>query len=92
MIKALKALSALLTYPSAELQQAAGEISEAIENEPAIDHCRARSIAPAADANSPATIFTICRSATCCCSTIRGRCRCICSSTCTARAATAARP
>ena len=30
MIKALKALSALLTYPSAELQQAAGEISEAI--------------------------------------------------------------
>ncbi len=36
MIKALKALSALLTYPSAELQQAAGEISEAIENEPAI--------------------------------------------------------
>ena len=36
MIKALKALSALLTYPSAELQQASGEISEAIENEPAI--------------------------------------------------------
>ena len=36
MIKALKALSALLTYPTAELQQAAGEISEAIENEPAI--------------------------------------------------------
>ncbi len=36
MIKALKALSALLTYPSAELQQAAGEISEAIENETAL--------------------------------------------------------
>jgi nitrate reductase molybdenum cofactor assembly chaperone NarJ/NarW len=36
MIKALKALSALLTYPTAELQQAAGEISEAIENEPVI--------------------------------------------------------
>jgi nitrate reductase delta subunit len=36
MIKALKALSALLTYPTVELQQAAGEISEAIENEPAI--------------------------------------------------------
>jgi nitrate reductase delta subunit len=36
MIKALKALSALLTYPSAELQQAAGEISEAIEAETAI--------------------------------------------------------
>jgi len=36
MIKALKALSALLTYPTAELQLAAGEISEAIENEPAI--------------------------------------------------------
>ena len=36
MIKALKALSALLTYPTAELQQAAGEISEAIENEPAL--------------------------------------------------------
>jgi len=36
MIKALKALSALLTYPTTELQQAAGEISEAIENEPAI--------------------------------------------------------
>ena len=36
MIKVLKALSGLLTYPSAELQQAAGEISEAIENEPAI--------------------------------------------------------
>jgi len=35
MIRALKALSALLTYPSAELKQAAGEISEAIENEPA---------------------------------------------------------
>ncbi len=36
MIKALKALSALLTYPTAELQQAAGEISETIENEPVI--------------------------------------------------------
>jgi nitrate reductase delta subunit len=36
MIKALKALSALLTYPSAELQRAAGEISEAIESEPAL--------------------------------------------------------
>jgi nitrate reductase delta subunit len=36
MIKALKALSALLTYPSAELQQAAGEISEVIESEPAL--------------------------------------------------------
>jgi nitrate reductase molybdenum cofactor assembly chaperone NarJ/NarW len=35
MIRALKALSALLTYPSAELKQAAGEISESIENEPA---------------------------------------------------------
>ncbi len=36
MIKALKALSALLTYPTAELQQASGEISEAIEKETAI--------------------------------------------------------
>jgi len=36
MIRALKALSALLTYPSAELKAAAGEISEAIENEPAL--------------------------------------------------------
>jgi len=36
MIKALKAFSALLTYPTPELQQAAGEISEAIENEPAL--------------------------------------------------------
>jgi len=31
MTKILKALSALLTYPTAELQQAAGEIGEAIE-------------------------------------------------------------
>ena len=31
MIKTLKALSVLLTYPTAELQQATGEISEAIE-------------------------------------------------------------
>ncbi len=31
MSRTLKALSALLTYPTAELQQAAGEISEAIE-------------------------------------------------------------
>ena len=36
MIKALKALSALLTYPSTALQHAAGEISEAIESEPAL--------------------------------------------------------
>ena len=36
MIKALKALSALLTYPTAELQLASGEISEAIENDAAI--------------------------------------------------------
>jgi nitrate reductase delta subunit len=36
MIKALKAFSALLTYPTAELQQASGEISEAIEAETAI--------------------------------------------------------
>jgi len=33
MIKSLKAFSALLTYPTQELQQAAGEISEAIEND-----------------------------------------------------------
>jgi nitrate reductase delta subunit len=31
MSKTLKALSALLTYPTAELQQAAGEISEALD-------------------------------------------------------------
>ena len=36
MIRALKALSALLTYPTGELQLAAGEVSEAIENEPAL--------------------------------------------------------
>jgi nitrate reductase molybdenum cofactor assembly chaperone NarJ/NarW len=33
MMKSLKALSALLTYPTAELQQACGEISEALEHE-----------------------------------------------------------
>jgi nitrate reductase molybdenum cofactor assembly chaperone NarJ/NarW len=33
MIKALKAFSALLTYPSAELQLACGEISEVIEKD-----------------------------------------------------------
>ncbi len=33
MIKTLKALSVLLTYPTVELQQAAGEISETIETE-----------------------------------------------------------
>ena len=38
MIKALKALSALLIYPTPELLQAAGEISEAIENEPAFSN------------------------------------------------------
>jgi nitrate reductase delta subunit len=38
MIKALKALSALLIYPTAELQEASGEISEAIESEPAISN------------------------------------------------------
>jgi nitrate reductase delta subunit len=36
MIKALKAFSALLSYPTAELQQACGEIIEAIEAETAI--------------------------------------------------------
>jgi nitrate reductase molybdenum cofactor assembly chaperone NarJ/NarW len=36
MLRSLKALSALLTYPTAELQQAAGEISKAIENDTAI--------------------------------------------------------
>jgi nitrate reductase molybdenum cofactor assembly chaperone NarJ/NarW len=36
MIKALKALSVLLIYPTTDLQKASGEISEAIENEPAI--------------------------------------------------------
>jgi nitrate reductase molybdenum cofactor assembly chaperone NarJ/NarW len=36
MIKALKAFSSLLTYPTAELQQVCGEISEAIEAETAI--------------------------------------------------------
>jgi nitrate reductase molybdenum cofactor assembly chaperone NarJ/NarW len=36
MLRSLKALSALLTYPTAELQQASGEISEAIENDTAI--------------------------------------------------------
>jgi nitrate reductase molybdenum cofactor assembly chaperone NarJ/NarW len=36
MMKSLKALSALLTYPTAELQQACGEISETLENDPAL--------------------------------------------------------
>ena len=36
MIRSLKALSALLTYPTEELQQACGEISEAIEQDMAI--------------------------------------------------------
>jgi nitrate reductase delta subunit len=36
MNKTFKAFSALLTYPTAELQQACGEISEAIEKETAI--------------------------------------------------------
>ena len=36
MLKTLKALSALLTYPTPELQQACGEISEAIEQDPAL--------------------------------------------------------
>ncbi len=36
MNKTLKALSALLTYPTAELQQACGEISEAIEKKTAL--------------------------------------------------------
>jgi nitrate reductase delta subunit len=36
MNRSLKALSALLTYPTAELQQACGEISEALERDGAI--------------------------------------------------------
>lgn len=36
MLRSLKALSALLTYPTAELKLAAGEISEAIEKDAAI--------------------------------------------------------
>jgi nitrate reductase molybdenum cofactor assembly chaperone NarJ/NarW len=36
MLRSLKALSALLTYPTAELQQACGEFSEVIEKEAAI--------------------------------------------------------
>ncbi len=36
MLRSLKALSALLTYPAAELQRASGEISEAIEKDTAI--------------------------------------------------------
>ena len=36
MLKSLRALSALLTYPTLELQQACGEISEAIAKETAI--------------------------------------------------------
>ena len=36
MLKRLKALSALLIYPTKELQHACGEISEAIEAETAI--------------------------------------------------------
>lgn len=37
-IKSLKALSALLTYPTAELQQACGEISEVVEQDAALPH------------------------------------------------------
>lgn len=36
MAATLKALSALLTYPTAELQAAAGDIGEAIDREPAV--------------------------------------------------------
>ncbi len=36
MMKSLKALSALLTYPTAQLQQACGEISETLEHDKAL--------------------------------------------------------
>ena len=48
-------------------------------------------ISTGSSTRSPTAISSICRSATCSCSTARARCRSISSSTCMARAATAAR-
>ncbi len=92
MIKALKALSALLTYPTAELQQAAGEISEAIENEPVITIAVARSIASTVKGARRRRSLRFAGALRACCSIARALCHCICSSTCTAKVATAARP
>lgn len=80
-------LSTLLAYPEPELLDALPEIDRLLSATPMHTggwrRCSTRCAAP---------ISSPCRNTTLPPSTVTRRMRCICSSTCTARAATAARP
>ena len=92
MTRTFKALSALLTYPTAEMQARAAGARGRYRARRRLcrgDRPPARS---AAERRWRPAISTICRSVTSCCLTAPVRCRCTCSSMCMARAATAARP
>ena len=91
MSRTLKALSALLTYPTAELQQAAGEISEVIDGDTLIPPRIRAGLHELMTELATGDLYDL-QERYVCCSTARAHCRCICSSTCMARAATAARP
>ena len=90
MRKTFKALSALLSYPDEELQNAAPELRSVIDEENLLP-ADSRRLLDALSTRLRAAISMRCKSATLTSSIARVRCRCISSSMCMAKAATAAR-
>ena len=89
MTMTFKALSALMSYPTEELQVSANELRDALRTEAIVPFAAGSSIA--SSTRSPKAISSTSRNATCCCSIAPAPCRCTSSSTYMARAAIAVR-
>jgi nitrate reductase molybdenum cofactor assembly chaperone NarJ/NarW len=79
-MKTLRALAALLTYPTAELVAALGEIDEVLDHEGVVPVLERAELDRLIHELRTGDLYDL------------QRCRCISSSTCTARAETAVRP
>ena len=91
MDRTLKAISLLLSYPTAELQAAMPEIGAVVSADPRLSPDLRDALARFWRGWGRAT-STTCRKTTSCCSTARAPCRSTCSSMSTAKAGTAAAP
>ena len=87
----LRTLSALLGYPSDELKVHAGELRMAIDEEEALSAAERDRLEPLLRALADGRICSTCSLPTASCSTVRGHCRCTCSSMSMATIASAAR-
>ncbi len=74
MLMTMKVLSALLSYPTADLKEATGEIAEVLRGDGVLSGAIAEALQPLLD-DLASRMSTSCRNATCRFSTGRARCR-----------------